>query len=183
MRRGFVLGLLLATVALGPGAGSLLAQDTTTYTLYQPLTLTQRPNAVESAQHASFLRDVTLNLETVELADKMIWTFGFTNRNPAAVGHFFFQVDAVYLLDAAGRRYDGTGPVAVQGDPRQETQFVVPFSLPPPDVRSFTVSLSATHAGDHDEVPHAGHVWETQVTLDESQTQGGKPAASPPAGY
>jgi hypothetical protein len=170
MRRHLAAVWLLLSVGLALGPGTVLAQDGASYVLYLPLTLAQGPDTAESAQHASFLRDVTLNLETVELADKMVWTFGFTNRNPAAVGHFFFQIDEIYLVDEAGRRYEGVGPVLVRGDPRQETQFEVPFPLPPPDVRTFTVALSATHAGDHEEVPHGGHRWAAQISLDESRT-------------
>ncbi len=171
MRQRLRAGVLIVLVALTAGLGSLAAQELVTYGFYQPLTLTQRPAGAASPQHASFLRDATLNLETVQLADKMIWTFGFSNRNPAAVGHFFFQIDEIHLLDEMGQRYDGVGPVAVRGDPREQTEFVVSFALPAPDIRTFTVSLSATHAGDHDAVPHGGHLWETQITLDPSRTR------------
>jgi hypothetical protein len=149
--------------------GDLAAQDAVIYGFYQPLSLSQQPELAESAQHASFLRDVTLNLDTVALTDKMVWTFGFTNRNPGAVGHFFFQIDDLYLVDATGRRYEGVGPIEVRGDPREQTEFEVVFPLPPPGVDTFGVFLSATHAGDHDPVPHGGHAWEAQITLDEGR--------------
>jgi hypothetical protein len=59
--------------------------------------------------------------------------------------------------------------VVVRGDPRERTEFVVPFPLPPPGVRTFSIALSATHLGDHDEVPHGGHVWAAEVVLEESR--------------
>jgi hypothetical protein len=174
MRQSFWAVWAILAVALAPSVDAAQAQESVTYGFYQPLVLTQRPGAAGSTQHASFLRDVVLNLETVELAEKMIWIFGFTNRNPGAVGHFFFRIDEVYLLDEAGRRYDGVGPVVVRGDPRAGTEFAVPFPLPALGAGTFTVILEATHLGDHDEVPHGGHIWEAQVTLDESRIRIGR---------
>ncbi len=177
-RRRLAMVLAIAAVIVAGQPPVHAADDT--YYYYYALTLRQTPDVTTDA-HASFLNRVTLSLETIAVTPQsMVWTLSLVNRDPSASGHFYFQIDDAYLVDEAGQRLGGGGPAEVRGEPVARVDFALTFQVPPSqeppgEGSTYTLYVLATHEGDHDLVPHSGHVWEVTATLDPTRTRMPRP--------